>query len=66
VGEPDGEQIAEALEREADAMEHDSRELQNEVDEARADWRRKRADGSVPGAPPPAEDEDEDAPQAGN
>lgn len=55
--EPDHEQIAEALEHEADALEHHARELQSEVDEARADWRRKRTDDAVPGAPPLNEEE---------
>ena len=37
-------------EREVDEMEERSERLENEIDEAREDWERKKADASVPGA----------------
>ena len=37
-------------ERELDDMQERSDELEQEIDEAREDWERKKADSSVPGA----------------
>lgn len=48
--EPD--KLADALEREADSLERHSRELGEHAEEVRQDWKRKRADRGVPGAPP--------------
>lgn len=45
--------LGEKGEREADELERRSEELEGEIGEVREDWERKRADASVPGAPPP-------------
>ena len=37
-------------ERELDDMQERSDELEQEIDDAREDWERKKADSSVPGA----------------
>jgi hypothetical protein len=49
----DPHELADRREREADEMERRSQELESQVGDARADWARKRADESVPGAPAP-------------
>ena len=41
---------ADALEREAEEMEHRSSKLEDEIGDAREDWERKKADDRVPGA----------------
>jgi hypothetical protein len=53
VSDADYERLLEKLEHEADALARRSQELQGEVDDTRADWERKRADQSVPGAVAP-------------
>lgn len=57
MAEKDPEKLADELEREADRLECHSAEVGKGAEEARQDWARKRADESVPGAPPP-EDQD--------
>ncbi len=52
--------LADQLEREADDLERRSEELEGRVKAAGEDWKRKRADPSVPGAPPPDGPKDED------
>jgi hypothetical protein len=49
----DPHKLADELARAADKVERESAELKDNIDEARQDWQRKRADGGVPGAPPP-------------
>ena len=49
----DPHELADDLSREADRLERESREVETKIDEARQDWQQKRADGGVPGAPPP-------------
>jgi multidrug resistance efflux pump len=44
------EQHADRLERELGDMERQSDRLESEIQETRADWERKQADSSVPGA----------------
>ena len=44
---------ADAVERELDDMEEQTDTLEEETEAAKADWKRKREDDSVPGAPPP-------------
>jgi phage shock protein A len=44
------EQQAERLERELGDMEKQSERLEEQIQETRADWERKQADDSVPGA----------------
>jgi hypothetical protein len=51
--------LADEMEQEADRLEDRSKKLGEEVDDVRKDWERKRSDGSVPGANPPAEDEEQ-------
>jgi hypothetical protein len=46
-------------EREVDEMEERAERLEHEIEAARGDWERKRSDPSVPGAPPPDDDEDQ-------
>ena len=41
-------------------MERRSEHLQEEISDAKADWRAKQADPAVPGANPPARKDDED------
>jgi len=48
---------ADQVERDLDEMEERSEELGKEIEETEADWERKKADDSVPGALP---DEDQD------
>ncbi len=55
MDKPDHEQLADKLEGESAALERHVHELEDEIDAAKADWRRKRADPGVPGAPAPAE-----------
>jgi predicted nucleic acid-binding Zn-ribbon protein len=38
------------LQRDGDDMEERSERLEDEIDDAREDWERKKADSSVPGA----------------
>jgi len=52
VTDADPQKLSDALEREAKELERDSSELQDQIDETRQDWKRKRADEGVPGAPP--------------
>ena len=50
-------------ERDVEEMEERSERLEDEIDEAREDWERKKGDASVPGAPP--DEEDTDGPETG-
>jgi hypothetical protein len=56
--------LADELEDHADALADENERLGERIAEVRDDWKRKRADGGVPGATPdwddPEEDEDED------
>jgi hypothetical protein len=47
---------ADGLDDQLDDMEKRSERLEDEIDEARKDWEGKKADPSVPGAPPDEED----------
>jgi hypothetical protein len=58
----DHEHLANELARESDKLEQRSDELGDEISDARDDWKRKRADPAVPGAPEPTEESDADAP----
>jgi hypothetical protein len=55
----DPDALADEMEQEADRLEDRSKELAEDVDDVRKDWERKRSDQSVPGATPPADDEDQ-------
>jgi hypothetical protein len=52
---------AEELEREANALEHDSERVGTRIDETRRDWAAKEQDPTVPGAQADPDDADEDA-----
>jgi hypothetical protein len=56
----DHDKLADEMEQEGDRLEQRSAELGDEISETRDDWRRKRADPGVPGAPPPEDDESEE------
>jgi chaperonin cofactor prefoldin len=58
--EKDPDKLADDLEDEADELEERSKKLKEQTEDVAQDWERKRSDESVPGAPPPTEDEDED------
>jgi hypothetical protein len=58
--EPD--KLAADLEHEAKKLEHGTDELGEEIAEARQEWKRKRNDPNIPGAPP--EEEPSEAPDA--
>jgi uncharacterized small protein (DUF1192 family) len=47
-------------ERDVAELAERNEHLEQEIEQTRADWERKRRDGAVPGAPPPPEDTDED------
>jgi hypothetical protein len=49
--------LADELEQVADELGEKSEAVQREIDKARSDWEAKRADSSVPGAPPREDDE---------
>ena len=51
------QQAADRLAREVDRMEQRSDELGAEIEQARSDWQRRRADDKVPGAIPPESQE---------
>jgi hypothetical protein len=55
------ERLAKEAEQETRSLEKGADELGERIDETRGDWMRKRRDKSVPGAPPPDEDEPEDS-----
>ncbi len=62
--ETDPGKLADHLEDEAGDLEERNRKLGEETGEAAQEWERKRADPSVPGAPPRVEGED-NAPPTG-
>ena len=41
---------ADRVERQLDAMQHESDKLEGRIDQTREDWERNKADESVPGA----------------
>lgn len=53
MSERDANRFADRLAREADELERRSDELQDRVKQVGDDWKRKRGDQSIPGAPPP-------------
>ena len=52
---------ADELARESDDMEERSERLEDEISDAREDWEAKKADDSVPGAPPDPDDAYDDS-----
>jgi hypothetical protein len=58
----DHDKLADDLEQEGDRLQQRSAELGDEISDVRDDWRRKRSDPGVPGAPPPDEETDRDRP----
>lgn len=65
MGETDPEELADRLEDEANDLERHSEELGRQAKHASEDWERKRSDPSVPGAPPPEPDQDDEGPPTG-
>jgi len=53
MDERDHEQLADELEEHSDKLSAESERLGGAIEEARADWERKRKDPQVPGADPP-------------
>jgi hypothetical protein len=53
--------MSEQPERELDEMEERAERLDDEIDDAREDWERKKADSSVPGAVGDPNEPEEDA-----
>jgi hypothetical protein len=53
--------MSEQPERELEEMEERSDRLEDEIDDAREDWRRKKSDSSVPGATGEPKESDEHA-----
>jgi hypothetical protein len=51
---------ASRLEREADDMEEQGERVADQIDDAKADWKAKEQDASVPGAQPDLDDEEDD------
>jgi hypothetical protein len=49
--------VTEEPEREVDEMQERADKLEDEIDEVRKDWERKKADSSIPGA---TQDDDSD------
>jgi hypothetical protein len=60
----DPDRLADELEGQADRLQARSDELHGQIEDVRDDWERKRADESVPGAPPRQDGSDRDTPQA--
>ena len=58
MAEKDHGQLAAELAHETDRLQSESDRVGAKIDEVRSDWRRKQADGAVPGAVP-AESEPE-------
>lgn len=56
------ERAAQDLESELEEMERKAERLGDEVDETRADWRRKQSDETIPGAEPPESEPSESEP----
>ena len=65
MAESDHEQIAARLEHESDKLGKHADELREEIEHARGEWYRKRADSRIPGAPPLEEPDDAGAAQSG-
>ena len=58
MSDRDADRLADRLEREADELQRRSGEFQDRAKQVGEDWRRKRGDERVPGAPPEREDEE--------
>jgi hypothetical protein len=56
----DYDRLTKQLGDEADRLEHQSERLEEEISDVREDWKHKRADDRVPGAPPPPPDDDDE------
>ncbi len=56
------EKLADELQGQADELQDKSADLEQEIGDVKQDWERKRADESVPGAPPRHEDVERDEP----
>ncbi len=66
--EPDPAELEKEGQREADKLEEPSKKLSQQVEDVSQDWKSKRSDEGVPGAPMPEDDEsgdDEDEDESG-
>ena len=54
------DRLADKRDQQADELEQESERLGEQIDKTREQWEARRRDPAVPGAPPPAENEDED------
>lgn len=59
MAETDPEKLADKLEQDADDLEQRSDELESRTEDVSQEWERKRADPGVPGAQPPAGDNED-------
>ncbi len=57
MAETDPDELADHLEDEADDLEQRSDKLEEQTKDLAQEWEAKRSDPNVPGAPPPAEEE---------
>ncbi len=62
MAETDPEKLADHLEDEADDLERRSEKLGEQTHDVAQEWEAKRSDPSVPGANPPAAEEDGEPP----
>ena len=56
----DAKDLADRLGKEADELEHRNQELGQRTTDVAQEWKNKRSDPSVPGAPPEHDDDDYD------
>jgi hypothetical protein len=53
--------MTEQPEREVEEMQQRSDRLEEEIEDVREDWERKKQDSSVPGAPPDGDSDDDES-----
>jgi hypothetical protein len=63
VAEQEHDRLADALERDADKLATHGEEVEEQIEGARAEWERKRRDPNVPGANPPAREDEAPPPR---
>jgi hypothetical protein len=66
AADAEAREAQEQMERQAHELERRTEELGEHVDETKAEWKRKRADASVPGANPPGPEEADGGEVAGD
>ena len=60
---PEIREPVEAAREDLEDLERRAERVENQTDDVRDDWERKRRDESIPGAQPPEEDEETSPPQ---